>query len=122
MNINNLKIGQAKELSNMVSDKRTLNRMVDKKVIVRTCSAGVFFGTLAEKAGKEVIIEDARRLYRWWAARSISLSAVAVHGIKRDKSKICEAVPEIWLEAVEILPCSNVAIESIEGAEHVKAE
>ena len=100
----------------------SVNRMIGKKVIIRTHSAGVFFGVLAEKHGKEVILEDARRLYRWWAAESISLSAVALHGILYEKSDVCEAVPEIWLEAIEILPCSDVAIASIEGAENVEAE
>ena len=109
-------------LLNILSGKRTLNRMVGKKVIIRTYSAGVFFGLLVEKSGNEVILEDARRLYRWWAVKSISLSALAVYGIKHDRSKICVTVPEIWLEAIEILSCSDVAIESIERAENVKAE
>lgn len=127
MNINELTIGQAKELASLFSGAQqqgqsTLSCMIGKKVIIRTYSAGVWFGTLEQKSGNEVVVTSARRMYKWWAAESISLSAVSIHGIKRDKSKICEAVKSIWLEAIEILPCEVKAIESIEGAENVKAQ
>lgn len=56
------------------------------------------------------------------APESISLSAVAVHGIRHDKSKICEAVESVWLEAIELILCSDKAILSIEAAENVKAQ
>ena len=99
-----------------------LNGMVGAKVIVRTYSAGVWFGRLDQKSGNEVILIAARRMWRWWAADSISLSACAVHGIKRDQSKIVAPVGSVWLEAIEIIPCTEKAIESIEGAPHVQAE
>lgn len=126
MDINNLTIGQAKELVSMFgSNKETsqsLNEMIGKMVIIRTYSAGVWFGKLAEKAGNEVILHNARRMWKWWAAESISLSACAIHGIKRSDSKIVEAVDSVWLEAIEIIPCTEKAIESIGGAENVKAQ
>lgn len=36
--------------------------MIGKKVIVRADRAGVFFGTLAEKDGTEVVLTKCRRL------------------------------------------------------------
>lgn len=99
----------------------SLNKMIGKKVIIRTYSAGNWFGTLDQKSGNEVIIINARRLWYWHAAVSISLSAVAIHGIKHDKSKIVEPLESVWLEAIEIIPCTATAIKSIEEAEHVKA-
>jgi hypothetical protein len=99
-----------------------LNGFIGKKVIVRTYSAGVWFGLLSEKSGNEVILENARRMYKWWAAESISLSAVALHGIKQDKSQIIEAVSSIWLEAIEICPCTQKAINDLEGAANVQAQ
>jgi hypothetical protein len=96
--------------------------MIGSKVIIRTYSAGVWFGTLYLKDGEEVILSDARRMWRWWAAESISLSAVAIHGINRDKSKICQAVDKVWMKAIEIIPCKRTAIESIEGAVNVEAQ
>jgi len=126
MNINDLTIGQAKELANMLGDEKlsaeeTLNSMIGKKVIIRTYSAGVWFGTLSQKAKDEVILTTARRMYRWWAKESISLSAVSIYGVKHNDSKIIEAVKEIWIQAVEILPCTDVAIKSLEEAPNVKA-
>ena len=126
MNIDNMTYGELKQIAAMFqaapSAKETLSGMIGQKCIVRTYSAGVFYGLIAEKAGNEVIVKNARRLWRWHAAESISLSAVAIHGIKEKQSKIAEAVPSIWIEAVELIPCSDKAIASIEGAPNVKAE
>ena len=77
-----------------------------KKVIIRTHHAGVWFGTLTHKKRDEVIIAD----------------AVAVFGIIPEKSKICAPVPQVWLQAIEILPASFTAIKSIEDAPIVVAE
>jgi hypothetical protein len=94
---------------------------IGKPVIVRTYSAGVWFGTLSEKSGNEVILTDARRMWRWWAAKSISLSGVAVHGINQKKSSIAPAVGSVWLEAIEIIPTSDEATASLKEAPVVEA-
>ena len=128
MNIDNLTIGQIKEINSFLnlgnSSVNTENKlqhpMIGKKVIIRTYSAGVWFGLLEQKEKNEVILKDARRLYQWFCKESISLSAVAIYGINQDKSKICIAVPSIWLEAIEILPCSDESINSLETAPIVK--
>ena len=124
MDINELTIGQAKELASVFgnSNEHGLNGMLGKKVIIRTYSAGVWFGELNRKAGNEVILKNARRMWRWQAAESISLSAVAIHGIDQGESKIVEAVDSVWLEAIEIIPCTEAAIKSIGEAPNVKAQ
>ena len=126
MNINDLTIGQAKELAAMFGNKSTestgLNCMTGKKVIIRTYSAGVWFGELGQKDRNEVILLNARRMWTWWAKEGISLSSVAVHGIKKDQSKIAEAVDSVWLEAIEIIPCTETAINIIESAPNAKAQ
>jgi len=127
MNINDLTLGQLKEInslfvSNNDQGETGLNCMIGKKVIIRTYSAGVWFGTLEQKDGNEVIIRNARRMWRWWAKDGVSLSAVSINGIKHDKSKIAEAVEAVWLEAIEIIPCTESAITSIEGASNAKTE
>ena len=125
MDINDLTIGEAKKLASLFGDSQqcdaSLNRMIGEKVIIRTYSAGVWFGTLSEKSGNEVIITKARRLWRWCAKESISLSAVAMYGVKSEKSNVAPAVDSVWLEAIEIIPCSVKAIKSIEGCEDAKA-
>lgn len=133
--INSLTLGQIKEIQSVVigaqfsqpvaaiqSSTDGLSRMVSMKCIVRTQSAGVWFGTVSEKSGSEVILTSARRMWRWHATESISLSAVANHGIKHAQSKIAEPVVAVWLEAIELIPCSEKSIKSIEGAENAKAE
>lgn len=130
MNINDLTIGQAKELAAMfggaasavTTQHDTLNSMIGKKCIVRTSDAGVWFGEISEKSGAEVIVKNARRMWRWWAAESISLSGVANYGVKQDKSRIAPAVDSVWLEAIELIPCTATAIINIEGAKDAAAE
>ncbi len=123
--IDNLTIGEAKELAKLfgatTSQNHGLNSHLGEKVIIRTYSAGVWFGKLVEKSGNEVILEDARRMWLWHAKKSISLSGVAVYGINREKSKICPEIKKQWLEAIEIISLTKEAIESIEGAEDVEA-
>lgn len=127
MNINDLTIGEAKELASMFGGNTAqkpygLNiGLVGEKVIVRTYSAGNWFGTLSVKDGKEVILKDARRLWYWKAAKEISLSAVALYGIDQKESKIVAPVEKVWLEAIEIMPCTKEAIKLIEGAKNEQA-
>lgn len=128
INIDNLTYGELKQIAAMfgaaqsVAQQPSLSAMIGKKCIVRTYSAGVFFGEIAEKSGSEVIVKNARRMWRWHAAESVSLSAVANHGIKEKQSKIAESVDSVWLEAIELIPCTEKAIASIEGAPNVRAE
>lgn len=125
MDINDLTIGQARELAGMFGQTHSgdsLNRMIGKKVIIRTYSAGVWFGELSEKAGNEVILNNARRMWKWKAKESISLSACAIYGINDSESKIVQAVDSVWMEAIEIIPCTKSAIESLEGANNVQAQ
>ena len=127
MNIKDLTLDQLKEInalfgSNKDQSATGLNCMIGKKVIIRTDSAGVWFGTLEQKDGNEVILRNARRMWQWWAKDGISLSSVSVNGIKREKSKIAEGVETVWLVAIEIIPCTDTAINSIENAPNAKAE
>lgn len=128
MNINDLTIGQAKELAASFGNQQTSQSSgindycIDKNVIIRTYSAGVWCGTLSQKSGNEVILTNARRLWRWWAAESISLSGVANHGIIESKSKIAPMIEGVWLEAIEIIPTTEKAQKSIMGAQDAKAE
>lgn len=124
MNIDELTIDQAKELSKMfggASSEGLGSSFIGQHVIIRTYSAGVWFGVLSEKSGREVILKDARRMWRWHTVKSISLSSIAKYGINREKSKICPALEAIWLEGIEIIPCTSDAIASIKGASDVEA-
>lgn len=82
-------------------------------VIVRTYSAGVFAGTLKSKKGQEVVLKNARRLWRWEGAAS--LSQLSNSGtIKPQECKFPEEVKEVvLLQAIEILPVTTKARKSI---------
>jgi hypothetical protein len=84
-------------------------------VIVRTYSAGVFAGYLADRDGKEVTLKQARRLWYWDGAAS--LSQLAMEGVKSPKNcKFPREVDEVILtEAIEILTVTKAAQESIAG-------
>jgi len=86
-------------------------------VIVRTYSAGVFAGYLESRKGKEVILHNARRLWYWKGAAS--LSQLANEGVKcPTECKFPAEVPSVLLlEAIEILPCTVAAQKSIASVE-----
>lgn len=123
-NIDDLTIRQIKQIQAMASGVTAspqLSSLIGKKCIIRTYTAGVHYGEIVEKSGTEVIVKNSRRLWQWKAKESISLSAVAKFGIDQSGSKICAPVDSIWLDAIELIPCTDDAIKSIEGAEIVKA-
>jgi hypothetical protein len=75
-------------------------------VLIRTYSAGVHFGILVERNGQEVHLKNARRLWSWSGA--LSLSEIAMKGIDLENSKVSVPVEEILLtQAIEIIPISK---------------
>lgn len=88
---------------------------MNEKVIIRADRAGVFFGELAKKEGSEVELHNARRLWYWDGACSIS--ELAVNGTTRPvKCKFSIAVPSILiLGVIEVISCTEVAVKSIES-------
>lgn len=87
---------------------------IGKKVIVRGDRSGVFFGTLKEKEGHEVVLTNCRRLWYWEGAASIS--QLAAEGTTNSGGcKFTMSVDEIViLDAIEIIPCTEKSINSIE--------
>ena len=87
----------------------------ERYVICRTYSAGVFAGVLESRKGREVVLTQARRLWYWSGAAS--LSELAVRGTSRpSECKFPVPVPRVeLLEAIEILDVTPEARLSIEG-------
>lgn len=91
---------------------------IGKKVIVRANGAGVFFGTLVEKDGDEVLLANARRIYHWRGASECVELAQA--GCSSD-SRITRPASEVIIEKVlEIHPATDLAITTIEAIEEWK--
>ena len=84
--------------------------------IVRTQNAGVFAGDLVtlDETSRVATLRDARRLWYW--AGAASLSQLAVNGTS--KPKLCKfpaAVQVQLFEVIEILDVTPEAQSSIEG-------
>lgn len=98
---------------------------IGKYVIVRSSPSGCWAGTLASIDGSTVELTDARRLWRWWSAKGVSLSGVAVYGLHPDKLDACRiAVPVTRvcvMDVCEIIEASDDGRASIESAEAVAA-
>ena len=87
--------------------------IIGKTCIVRTQTAGVFLGTVAQRNGKEATLTNARRIWYW--AGAASLSQLATEGTsKPNQCKFPTSVPEVFLtEVIEIIPATEAAIASI---------
>lgn len=85
----------------------------DKFCIVRCYGAGVFFARVESLEGQTAQLRDARRLWYWDGAASIS--QLATEGTKAPgKCKFTVAVPQMTvLQVIEIIPCSEQAVSSI---------
>lgn len=93
---------------------------IGKFVIVRGDRSGVFAGTLSAREGREVQLTDCRRIWFWDGAASIS--QLAIDGTSRPGvCKFPAAVEEITiLDAIEIIPCTEKAEESIKAVREWK--
>jgi len=90
-----------------------IDEIIGKYVIVRTRYAGVFAGILSAKNGNEVAMTDARRIWYW--AGAATLSQLAIDGTsKPDECKFPAPVPMIILEdVIEIISTTSTAESSI---------
>ena len=97
---------------------------MNNKVIIRTVNAGVFFGEVISTentpAGVIAEIKDCRRLWYWEGAAS--LSQLAAEGLSKSGSKFTVTVPRMKvIGVIEIIPCSERAVESINSVPEWKA-
>jgi len=90
---------------------------MNEKVIIRTYSAGVHYGTLVSEekseGGYHVVLEKSRRIWKWAGANSISELATLGTSSPSD-CQFSLPVRKIKLFAIEINYMTNEAIESIE--------
>lgn len=121
MNINDLTIGQAKELAAIFSASQQISPldqhpMIGKYVIARCYAAGVHAGEVVSVDGENVILKDSRRMWSWKAKDGVALSGLAQFGPKDGNCKIDVVNPEIYLTGVcELIPVASGVKESIHG-------
>ncbi|MGH2359740.1 MAG: DUF6948 domain-containing protein [bacterium] len=85
-------------------------------VIVRTRSAGCFAGELESKTSTEVVLLNARRLWYW--AGAASLSQLAVQGTSNpERCKFPAPTPRHtlneWIEIIETTQQGRLSIEGV---------
>ena len=107
MNIDDLTIKQVRELTAMIgcSGNQDAEPFLGSYVVVRTYSAGVHVGVLDKRVDKKVVLKDARRIWSWEGA--FTLSSVSQNGITGGKMSL--SVPDILIQDIEIIPCSGQA-------------
>lgn len=121
MDINDLTIGEAKKLVAFFGGNSSEGHQsphIGRKCIIRAYASGVHFGELVSQSGRQVELKNARRLWNWdTGGEGISLSEVSQTGIDESKSRVCVTVPEMSiLDGLEVIPCSEDSISSIESA------
>ena len=99
---------------NLTTNKKNKTRE-NQMCIIRCDRAGVFFAEIKERNGSEATLINARRLWYWSGANS--LSQLALEGVKNPKEcKFTVVVPKMTvLGVIEIIPCSEEAIENIQS-------
>lgn len=124
MDINDLTLGQAKELAALFGAKPLSDYAIGggrRPVIVRSRDAGVQFGLLVEYSptGATVTLESARQMWSWTAVKGGTLLDCALRGVKA--GKFSDAAPRvIVLNACAIIDCTADAAANLAGWESQK--
>lgn len=89
------------------------NKFIGKICIVRANGAGVFCAEIVEQDNDTVLLKNARRLWRWDGANS--LSDLAVNGVANpNQCKFPVLVEDIMVfNVLEIIPATDKAIQSV---------
>jgi len=83
--------------------------------IIRSNGSGVWAGNIKERDGNTVTLNDARRIWHWSGARS--LSQLAMEGTKNPKDcNFAMPVDEVMVfNVLEILKCTDEAEKNIKA-------
>lgn len=92
-----------------------------KKFIVRCNRAGVFYGEIKSRNGQEVEMVNVRNIWRWSGAASIMQLASEGVSRPRDCKFSVEVESLVLLEAIQIIPCTEKAMNSIDAVPVWKA-
>lgn len=130
IDINQLTIGQAKELVAMLGGSAPQQEgfttpHIGKVCIIRCHASGVFCGTVAKHSGRMVELEGVRRLWGFVSNDGIELLSVARHGVNSSDSRCritCTADAVTVLDVLEIIPCTDFAEQTIFDASPVRGK
>ena len=89
---------------------------VGRRVIVRSRDAGVLYGTYAGNEGSTVHLCDAVQMWKWFAAKGLTLIDVATNGVKASECKFSPSKATVTLFNVcAMIDVTAVAAASIEA-------
>jgi hypothetical protein len=124
MNLDDLTIGQARELAKMFPVAQPMqpavHPFVGKYVVVRTYSAGVHVGILHSAGEGEAILTRTRRIWSWNDGKTLSCSEIALAGIGSGKMS-CEVVSNALTGVIEIIPTTMEAEKCLQSFSAFKA-
>jgi hypothetical protein len=87
-----------------------------RKVIVRSRDAGVIYGEYAGNDGSTVHIKNGVQLWKWSAAKGITLIDVATYGVKKSDCKFSPASADVTVfNACALIDVTEEAAKSIEA-------
>ena len=91
-----------------------------QKFIVRCDRAGVVYGEIEERNGREIKMRNVRCIWYWDGAATL-LQLAAEGTTKPKECKFTMTIDSLEvLDAIEIIPCTAEAIKSIEGVKEWK--
>ena len=102
-------------------NRQSTNGNLDRWVIIRTRDAGCFFGRIVSRNADTVVLSEARRLWYW--AGAASLSQLAMEGTSDPsncKFPQATATHEL-LGVIEIIDTTEKAQASIKGVKEWRA-
>ncbi len=89
---------------------------VGRKVIVRSRDAGVIYGEYTGNDGSTIHLKNGVQMWKWFAAKGISLIDVATYGVKKSDCKFSAATATVTIfNACAMLDVTDVAAASIEA-------
>ena len=87
------------------------SEILNKKCIVRSYDAGVYYGTVTAVDGETVKVENVRNIWNWEGANC--LADVATKGIA--SGKVSRVVSSMVLNrCCQIIPCEEAAINNLD--------
>lgn len=109
--INEMTLNEILELSNKAINKT--EGSITNYVIIRTQSAGVFAGVILKREGDSLTLQNARRLWYWKGAASLSQLAQEGTSDPKNCQFPCEVSQIELFNVIEILSCTEKARKSI---------
>ena len=96
--------------------KSTSIGKIGRKVIVRSRDAGVIYGEYAGSDGSTIHLKNGVQMWKWFAAKGISLIDVANYGVKKSECRFSTVVAAVTVfNACALIDVTTEAAASIEA-------